>query len=166
MALYSQLYEIWIFIQLSWKIVMYILLFLRSHVNYGYILEYDMSILSYSVGGLMGLLLTETGDQNHRLSQWEKHLISLFTAISLLCHCDWVFSLQTVHLEIHLLLAIVSGDGEPTLNWLGVVDSFTTANIGNTLQIFFQKPVWYKLHKYFHQTQNMYRSVCGILQAL
>ena len=48
-----------------------------------------------------------------------------------------VFSLQTVHLEIHLLSAVVSGDDEPTLDWLGVEGATAiTVNEGNPLQSF------------------------------
>ena len=49
-----------------------------------------------------------------------------------------IFSLQTVHLQIQLLSAVVSGDGEPALNWLRVVfaTTTTTADICNPLQSF------------------------------
>ena len=48
-----------------------------------------------------------------------------------------IFSLQAVHLQIHLLSAVVSGDGKPALDWLRVVDAATaTADISDPLQSF------------------------------
>ena len=45
-----------------------------------------------------------------------------------------VFSLQAVHLQIHLTLAVVSGDGEPPLDILGVV--YATTARGDVCQPF------------------------------
>ncbi len=48
-----------------------------------------------------------------------------------------IFSLQTVHLQIHLLSAVFSGDGEPAFHWLRVVDVATViADKSDPLQSF------------------------------
>ncbi len=48
-----------------------------------------------------------------------------------------IFSLQTVHLQIHLLSAVVSGDGKPAFHWWWVVDVATaTTDPSKPLQSF------------------------------
>ena len=49
-----------------------------------------------------------------------------------------IFNLQTVHLQIHLLSAVVSGDGESFLEWCGIKFRASTwsRNVRNPLQSF------------------------------
>lgn len=48
---------------------------------------------------------------------------------------------QTIHLQIQLLIAVVSGDGKPTSDWLRVVCSPTTI-MDTSNPVLFQEPVW------------------------